>query len=223
MKEIRFGGAYMVLHQAGLLLWPFHKLAIVADLHLEKGSYYAQKGQFLPPHESYETLQKLLGVLEFSNVKDVILLGDSFHDEQGFKRMDDATADAFEELCRRYKVSWVIGNHDGAFIPPRTKGIFELEIENIAFRHEAKADAIGPEVSGHYHPKATLTLKGQKVARPCFIMDEKRMIMPAFGALTGGMDVADDPVRRLFYDPVTCHLLGENKIYTVPREKIFSY
>lgn len=220
MKEIRFGGAYMVLHQAGLLLWPFHKLAIVADLHLEKGSHYAQKGQFLPPQESYESLQKLLGVLEFSNVKDVILLGDSFHDEKGFKRMDDETSDLFEELCRRYKVSWVIGNHDGAFIPPRTKGVIELEIEGITLRHEAKETANGPEISGHYHPKARLDLKGQKVSRPCFIMDERRMIMPAFGAYTGGLDVNETSILKLFSPQFSCHLLGQNKIYTVPGDAV---
>lgn len=219
MKEIVFHEQQFILHENGVLIWPDERLAVVSDLHLEKGSHFAQKGQFLPPHESFETLERLMETLSFSGAERVILLGDSLHDAQSFARLDKRARAQFDVLCNAYEISWVMGNHEKGFVPPDIKAAEEISIKNIIFRHEAESGARG-EISGHYHPKAFLKLKGQKISRACFVVDKNRMIMPAFGTLTGGMDVRDEVIAGLLDEDYICYLLGRQKIYSVPSEKL---
>lgn len=217
MKEIEFCGQSLVLHESGILLWPKHKLAVVADLHFEKGSHYAQAGQFLPPYETLETLKKLEEVLEFSAATTLILLGDTIHDERGYARMDEAVKNRLEILFKKFDTLWIIGNHDGAFVPPLTKAYEDFALDNIIFRHEAEEIEEGKgEVSGHYHPKARLQLKGQKVSRTCFAVSDNRMILPSFGTLTGGLDVTDKALKPILGKNFTTHLCGQKKIYSIP-------
>lgn len=220
MKEINFGGQTLILDPSGLLLWPAQSLAVVSDLHLEKASYFAKKGQFLPQQETIETLKNLSNDLEFSTAQKVIFLGDTFHDEQAFDRMHEEAKSLFSKLCKIYEIFIIIGNHDGSFKPPDTKALYELEIENIVFRHEAQPKSQTPEISGHYHPKARLSWRGSKLSRPCFLHSADRIIMPAFGTLTGGLDVTHQQIQQFFKKDWSAHLLGERRIYTVPRKKI---
>lgn len=218
MKEITFASETFILHPSGLLLWPDQSTAIVADLHLEKASYYAARGQFLPPHETEETLQNLLTNLEFSAMKKVIFLGDSFHDLKGYERLNKTSKKLFDKLCEHYEILWVEGNHDASFVPPNIKTVFEERIRNITLRHIAEANAT-LEISGHYHPKAQIHLKGQRINRACFIEDGNRFILPAYGSLTGGLDIKNKVISELFSENFTAHLLGNNKIYSIPSNK----
>ena len=222
MKKIVFAEQEWLLTHTGVLLWPEKDIAVVADMHLEKASYFARHGQMLPPHDSHATLQKLLTTLEPLQVKTLILLGDSFHDQQGFDRLNSHTQAIFKKLCRDYHIIWVIGNHDGSFIPPDVEGVEEIVFDRIHFRHEAEQTLTNDtfEISGHFHPKVELTINRSKVSRACFIHDKKRMILPSFGAFTGGLRVSDPAIQCLFAESYTVHLLGESKIFSVPSLKL---
>ncbi len=208
-----------MLDASGILFWPDREIAVVADLHLEKATYFAQQGQLLPPQESRETLLKLRAALDRVGCRSLILLGDSFHDAEGFDRLDSHARQLWEQICKIHAVTFVVGDHDGLFVPPNTQGASCLELEGITFRHQAVKGALA-EISGHYHPKASLKLRGSRITRPCFIADTKRIILPAFGTLTGGMDIRSEEIAALFSTDYTAHLLGEEKVYSVPASSI---
>lgn len=222
MKDIEFAGDIFVLHPAGLLIWPQHKTAVVADLHLEKGSFYAGTGQYLPPQDTAQTLADLKKALDFAACKSLVFLGDSFHDNCGWHRMDSDVKEAFLKLTSAFACHWVAGNHDDDFAPPGMRSIAELKTGQVIFRHEAARDLTHSqyEISGHYHPRARLTLRGNKVSRPCFIQTGNRIILPAFGAYTGGLDVKHPTLADLCSPDYTAHLLGRERIYSIPSDRL---
>lgn len=223
MKAIEFHGREMVLTPSGVLIWPAQELAVVSDLHLEKGSYFGMNGQFLPTYDSVETLERLGDALEMSAAETVIFLGDSFHDEHGYHRLSEQARFLFDVLIQRYDVIWIVGNHDGTVAPEGVHVAKHVTYDSVVFRHEAQADYNlnhKAEISGHYHPKASLNIHGKRVRKACFIEDGQRMIMPAFGAYTGGMTVTSPEILSLFRWPVRLHLMGQKDIYSVPFENI---
>ena len=210
---ITFAGHEFTLHPSGVLHWPERELLIVSDLHLEKGSHFAQRGFFLPPYDSDETLQRLLAVTAVLAPKRIVLLGDSFHDAQGFQRLNDNARALFNELhC--FDPVWVTGNHDGGFVPEGFEGCDDYTMDNITFRHEAQTGQ-GYEISGHYHPKADLVHKGARLSARCFIEDGRRMIMPSFGAYTGGLVVTHPSISGLFPNGHTLHVLGSTRVISL--------
>lgn len=219
MKETVFAEESFILEPSGLLLWPAQKIAIVSDLHLEKGSFFAAKGQLLPPHDSEQTLKKLYKALEFSGVQKVVFLGDSFHDNAGYARLNNKTRQVFEHILQTYQSIWIKGNHDDQFFPKNIDVYDELKIDQIMFRHEADANSTDFEISGHYHPKASVKLSGRKINKPCFVQSDQRVIMPAYGAYTGGLNIDDEVFLPFLSESYTIHLLGKNNIYSVPYKK----
>ncbi len=214
MKEIIFAEDSFLLHPSGLMIWPTQKMAIVSDLHLEKGSFFAAKGQMIPPHDSHKTLKILFDTLDTLDVKKIILLGDSFHDNAGFERLDDNALKLFNDLFAQYKIIWIRGNHDDAFFPKNVDIHDDIKIGHIVFRHEAEKKTIDYEVSGHYHPKASIKMKGRKIKKACFIHSEKRIIMPALGVYTGGLDINNAVIAPFLPKAYYIHMLGHNNIYT---------
>lgn len=213
MKQVVFGGTPFQLHPAGVLWQADARLLAVADLHLEKGSHFARRGFFLPPYDTHETLAKLGHVVTALNPARVLVLGDCFHDPAGFDRMAEPDKLLFGKLLGHAPI-WVRGNHDGMFVPHGFEAHAEYEWNGIVFRHQALANTALPEISGHYHPKARVKHKGAAVSRPCFVECGNRLILPAFGAYTGGL-FADDPAIRIYLDDCPrLHLLGENRIFT---------
>jgi len=210
-----FAGHAFTCHPSGLLYWPAQKLAVVADLHLEKGSHFAKRGFFVPPYDSRETLGKLNDALNALDAEKLMVLGDTFHDATGFARLTPDDSAAFLKLAA-YSPIWVRGNHDGAYVPPGFEGCDERVIENIVFRHEAAAHAQGFEISGHFHPKAEVEHKGGRISRPCFVEDGQRMILPAFGAYTGGLLVSEPAIASLFPNGHSVHMLGAARVFTLP-------
>lgn len=203
-----FAGHDMLLGQGRALYWPAQDALLVADLHLEKASWFAQRGSMLPPYDSRDTLERLADAVRITGARRVITLGDNFHDDAGAHRLDPYCTGMLEALTRALDWVWITGNHDEA-LPKGFGGTImtELELGGITLRHEAKPGETAPELSGHYHPKLRVNVRNRHIARPCAVMGRsasgaERMIMPAFGTLTGGLD-AGAPAIRAALSPAT--------------------
>ena len=200
-----FCGDEFVLTRANALYWPRERALLVADLHLEKASFFAKHGQFLPPYDSRETLERLACAIRDTGARRVLCLGDNFHDSAGMERLDPHAAGMLAALTRATDWMWLTGNHDvkgaKASAPAPDCGgttLPELEIAGMILRHQAQAGELRPELSGHFHPRLAVRVQRRHIRRPCAVIASSadgsgRMILPAFGALTGGMN-ADDPV-----------------------------
>lgn len=192
MVPFSFSGEEMRLVQGRTLFWPRENAMLVADLHLEKASFYAGRGQMLPPYDSRETLERLALAIRETGARRVFALGDNFHDEDGAERLEPHAAGMLAALTRVTEWVWIVGNHDAGSDREAGELVGELDVGGLMLRHQAMPGETRPELSGHFHPKLTVTNRGRRIARPCVVASEKRMILPAFGALTGGMR-ADDP------------------------------
>lgn len=205
---------------SGALVWPAKRALVVADLHLEKGSsYHRATGRMLPPYDSTATLDRLRAVLDRHRPETVICLGDSFHDRGAAERLHDSDGETLRAMTGAHDWVWIAGNHDP--VPSEIFGgrvLDELVLGSLVFRHEALADgrAAHGEVSGHYHPKAAVRVRGRRVSARCFAGDGRRLIMPAFGAYTGGLNVLDPAIRGFFGHRAQAHLLGRNGIHRYP-------
>jgi hypothetical protein len=205
----------------GALVWPARRLAVVADLHFEKATAFAARGQFLPPYDTAATLDKLEDVILRHGIERVICLGDSFHDGEAAGRVDPVQAARLQALTARLEWTWIAGNHDPA--PPDDWGgrvLAEVTEGALTFRHEAVPAARGGEVSGHFHPKAAVTVRGKRLTAPCFVTDGRRLILPAFGAFTGGLNVLDPAISGLFRRGFQATLLGRNGLFAYPKRAL---
>ncbi|MEE4206680.1 MAG: ligase-associated DNA damage response endonuclease PdeM [Erythrobacter sp.] len=186
-------GEEFALTKSGALYWPRERALLVADLHLEKGSWYAKHGALLPPYDSRETLERLADAVRATGARRVITLGDNFHDDAGTERLDPYAAGMLDVLTRALDWVWITGNHDAG--QQRAFGAQlaeEMEVSGIVLRHEAKPGETRAEFSGHFHPKLRMKVRERHIARACGVVSRsgtaERMILPAFGAYTGGMD-----------------------------------
>lgn len=217
--QIVIGGELAVCDARGALYFPDLGLLTVSDLHLEKGSSYARRGQLLPPYDTAATLQKLASVMADYNPRMVISLGDSFHDGGGANRMPQPFRERLVELMLGREWLWVAGNHDPdapADLPGST--VTELAIGSLRFRHEPLSGASAGEIAGHLHPGAVVVHKGRAVRRRCFATDGERLIMPAFGAYTGMLNVLDKAYRGLFrWEAFVAHVLGDSRVFAISR------
>jgi len=210
---IVLAGVPLLADQRGALYWPEQGLLAVADLHLEKGSSFAARGVLLPPYDSAATLARLARLIVDYSPRCVVALGDSFHDGAGPARLGDDDRARLTTLQRGRDWIWITGNHDPepAF---SIGGAFHnvLAIGALTFRHEPTG--VTGEVSGHLHPVARVAHRGRAVSRRCFAADKTRMVMPAFGEFTGGLNVRDAAFCDLFGTlAFTAHLLGEERLY----------
>jgi DNA ligase-associated metallophosphoesterase len=197
MVPLSFAGETFFATAAGALYWPHRRALLVADLHLEKASWFARLGQFLPPYDSHATLSALAGEIERTGAAQLYCLGDSFHDRFGCDRLPATARGLLTELTARLDWVWIVGNHDPGF-SDHCGGRLEQEVVagDIVLRHEAVRGDPRPEISGHFHPKLRLHLKGRNVSRRCFVASATKLIMPAFGALTGGLDAHHPEILR---------------------------
>jgi len=199
----QFAGHELQLGTARALFWPAEQALLVADLHLEKASWFARHGQMLPPYDSRETLARLDTLVTATGARRIYCLGDNFHDAHGPARLDPVAAGQLAALAARVDWVWITGNHDekdgaalGTMLP-------ELVVGGLVLRHEALPGEVRPELSGHYHPKLRVAARGRSIARPCAVMSERRLILPAFGALTGGLDAAHPALLKAM-QPARC-------------------
>jgi DNA ligase-associated metallophosphoesterase len=220
--EIRLNGASLTADPSGALLWPARATLVVADLHLEKGSAFAARGQFLPPYDTRATLDRLAALLDRHRPERVVCLGDSFHDGAAGERIAATDRARLRRLSAGRDWIWIAGNHDPE--PPDGLGgrVLEDLIDGpLAFRHQARAKpAPAGEVSGHWHPKAAVRLPPKRITAPCFVGDGRRLVLPAFGAYTGGLNVLDRAVSALFRPNFRVHLLHRGRLYPFARESL---
>lgn len=198
---------------SGALFWEAQSLLVVSDLHLEKGSSFASRGVLLPPYDTVATLSRLAAVIARHDPRQVIALGDSFHDRDAHARLSEPDREALAALQLRRNWIWISGNHDPA-LPSDLGGVVatEVAIGPIAFRHEPTGAA--GEIAGHLHPKARVPTRGRSIERRCFASDRERAVMPAFGAYTGGLSIRDAAFTRIFGSPgFMAHVLGDNRVH----------
>ena len=217
---IAVAGVEFAADPAGALYWPEHGLLAVADLHLEKGSSFAERGVLLPPYDTAATLARLARLVARYAPRLVVALGDSFHDGRGPVRLPDTDRAALKNLQRGRDWVWIAGNHDpepaanigGRFLPV-------LKLGALTFRHDPTESGEG-EIAGHLHPVARIARRGRLVSRRCFACDGRRLVMPAFGAYAGGLNVRHRAFADVFGTlAFTAHMLGEGRIYAFAAER----
>jgi DNA ligase-associated metallophosphoesterase len=211
----------VILLPEGALWWPDRRLLAVADLHFEKGSSYGLRGQFLPPYDTRATLRRLCELALTHKPATIVALGDSFHDREGPGRLDREDAAQLRALTASHDFVWITGNHDAdAAVACGGAAVETYRVGGLTFRHEpAEGDAPG-EICGHLHPKASVVVKGRRISRFCFLSDGRRMVMPAFGAFTGGLDAFDPAFFPVFPSGFSAYLLGKGKVYAFPMDSL---
>jgi DNA ligase-associated metallophosphoesterase len=218
---LRVAGVDLVLMAEGVCFWPEESLAVVADLHLEKGSSAARRGTLLPPYDTAATLAALTAALARIRPRRVISLGDAFHDRFALERLSERDRAHIASLQAGRDWIWIAGNHDAGLVGA-TEAIGgrvaeEVAIGPLVFRHEPAPGAAPGEIAGHLHPAARVAAGPRAVRRRCFATDGDRLLMPAFGAYTGGLDVLDRAIRSLFdRTRLAVHLLGDGRVYSFP-------
>lgn len=223
--KVRVAGEACVLRCSGALWLPDHRTLIASDLHLEKGSAFALRGQMLPPYDSPATLAKLEAEIEALDPARVILLGDSFHDSKAVDRLSAEDRERVARLALGRDWVWLEGNHDlmaleGALDALPGRVVTTLSLGALTLIHEPQSGEAVGEVAGHLHPAARVAAYGRGVRRPCFVTDGKRLLMPAFGAFTGGLDVRDAAVAGLFAEPPLVAALGRDKVHALAWETV---
>ncbi|MEL6361695.1 MAG: ligase-associated DNA damage response endonuclease PdeM [Pseudomonadota bacterium] len=208
--QFAVNGEEIVALTCGAAYVPAHQTLLVADLHFEKGSSFARKGVLLPPYDTRTTLKRLLYVVRALAPKRVISLGDAFHDTEAEGRMAPSDADRLNALQREAAWTWILGNHDPA-PPARFKGEVaeEMILGRLFLTHEPTGTPRPGEVAGHLHPCAKVKAQSRTIRRRCFLADDRRMILPAFGAYTGGLNILDGAFEGLCDRPVAWVLGGE--------------
>jgi uncharacterized protein len=188
MPRFAFGGHDFVVVDRTALSWPARSALIVADLHLEKASWFAHGGQMLPPHDSMATLERLADAIAHARAREIWCLGDNFHDNAGAHRLPDAARALLTKLTQGHDWHWITGNHD-EHLPSQVGGTIleEASIDGLILRHQADPRETLPELSGHFHPKYRANGARGGVTRPCFVASMSKLILPAFGALAGGL------------------------------------
>jgi DNA ligase-associated metallophosphoesterase len=214
---VELAGREVALRPSGALWLEDARTLIVSDLHLEKGSSYAARGQLLPPFDTRETLGRLERELAELAPRTLVLLGDSFHDRRSVERLDPADTLRIALLAQGRTLVWIIGNHD-ADGPGSLPGEVaeEVEIDGLTLRHEPRPYPAPGEVSGHLHPCAKVVTAGRGVRRRAFATDGQRLVLPAFGAYAGGLNVCDPAFAGLFAAPPLVGALGEGRVHPLP-------
>jgi DNA ligase-associated metallophosphoesterase len=218
--EISLAGTAALLDLSGALYLPDDDTLLVADLHFEKGSSFARRGMLLPPYDTRETLSILEEVVLRIGPRRVVALGDSFHDLDGPDRLGRDERETLARIQAGRDWVWIAGNHDRS-LPDSIGGevVARLKAGALELRHEPQEGAEG-EVAGHLHPVGKVVMRGRSTRRRCFLTDGSRLVMPALGAYTGGLNVCDPVYRPLFPNGFTAHLIGTERIFAIARSML---
>ena len=214
-------GVALYPRASGGLWWADRQTLFVADLHLEKGSSLSSVGAgFLPPYDTRATLEALACEISTLKPEHVVCLGDSFHDSQAEQRISARDTAFLTDLIKTTHWTWIIGNHDPA--PPTAWGgdvAEDLRTGPLCLRHEATLEGRG-ELSGHFHPKATVRTRARQFTGRCFVTDGRRAILPSFGAYTGGLNVRDPAISRFFPNGFNAHIIGRDRVAAFPDSRL---
>lgn len=219
--EAKLCGVLVAALPEGALWIEEAKALVVSDLHLEKGSSFALRGQMLPPYDTHAALMRLTDLMLRLSPEIIVSLGDSFHDGGGVARMDARDRTLLGVLMSRCDWVWVEGNHDGR-APETLGGVVRdvLHLGALVLRHEPTKGAAPGEIAGHLHPCAKVAGRGGSVRRRCFALGADRLVMAAFGAFTGGLNICDDAFAPIFPDGATALVLGRDKVLPAPMQRL---
>ncbi|MFE0017900.1 ligase-associated DNA damage response endonuclease PdeM [Mesorhizobium sp. NPDC059054] len=216
-EAVTVAGERALCDPRGTLFFPDLSLLAVSDLHLEKGSSFARRGKLIPPYDTVATLARLEAVIADYQPRIVVSLGDSFHDGKGAERLHPDFRQRLEGLMTGRDWFWIAGNHDPeapADLPGET--VLELAVGTVLFRHEPSKQRVEGEIAGHLHPCARIVQRGRSVRRRCFAGDGGRLIMPAFGAYTGSLNVLDRAYQGLFRrETLMAYMLGAERVFAI--------
>ncbi|MEM0922939.1 MAG: ligase-associated DNA damage response endonuclease PdeM [Pseudomonadota bacterium] len=213
---VSFGGADLIARVAGTLWWPARRVLAVADMHLGRAERMARQGHgLLPPYETLDTLGRLEAEVAALSPRVVLSLGDSFDDLPAADALGEEVVTRLARLAAGRRLIWIAGNHDPGPIDLPGTYLEEAELGGLVFRHIAQRSDKRPEVSAHYHPKVRMMLRGRAISRRCFAMSDCRLILPAFGAYTGGLDVRDRALSDLI-GPEAVTLVIDREVVALP-------
>lgn len=219
---IRLDGMELHPDLSGALHVPDYDALLVADLHFEKGSSFAARGIHLPPLDTRATLDALEAVIARHKPQKLLALGDSFHDTRAGDRLDPADMARIRNLSNLCDVIWLTGNHDSE-LPDGLHGTTaaELALGPVTLRHIPSSPDGTIEIAGHLHPVAAITRHGRRVRTRCFIADETRLVMPAFGAFTGGLHVLSPAFAAIFpRSDFTAWMIGSRAVHAFPAKAL---
>lgn len=220
--RVRVADVEATLRPSGALWLAHEGMLVVADLHLEKGSAYAARGQMLPPYDTRETLNRLEQEVVALAPRSVVLLGDTLHDGGAERRIAASEKERLRAIAERLQLIWICGNHDpdgAGELGGQTAAV--VEMAGLILRHDPSPGPVRGEVAGHLHPCTRIHGPAGSVRRRCFASDGQRLILPAFGAYAGGLNLRDTAFSKLFSAPPTGFLLGR-RVSAVPFEKMRS-
>lgn len=197
MVRFSFCGHDLAALPQGALFWPARRALLLADLHLEKASWFAKDGQMLPPYDSLATLSDVTALAAAYAAEEIWCLGDSFHDRHGCERLPERARAMLLALTATTRWTWIVGNHDPGFSDQCGGALVDkAEVDGLILRHEAEPGEVRGELSGHFHPKLRISHRGRLVSRRCFVATARKLILPAFGSLTGGLDARHPEIVR---------------------------
>jgi DNA ligase-associated metallophosphoesterase len=223
---IAVAGQSIVLDHSGAAFLPESDDLLVSDLHFEKGSAFAQRGQaLLPPYDTADTLRRLERVIARVRPRRVICLGDTLHDLAGEVRMAETDRKRLERMVGAQDWLWIAGNHDPA--PPEGYGgtaAEEIRVGNLLLHHDVETgpDGVIPagEVIGHYHPKAAVRARGRRISGRCFATDGRLLILPAFGAFAGGLNAREPAIADLLSGDFQAYMIGRKGLFCFQKNQL---
>ncbi len=200
------------LNNNGIIYWKKYKTAIISDLHLEKGSYFGKYGQFLPPYDSEDTLKNLIRNIREKNINKLVFLGDTFHDNNGIKRLSDLSKKKLNYLTSEYECVFVKGNHDNDLFLPNALICDAHQIDNINFYHKPR-NSKKNQIAGHFHPKISIRFERKKLTSKCLIHSDNVLILPSFGSYTGGLNIRNKVFKNFIKKNTIYYFFSDSKIY----------
>jgi DNA ligase-associated metallophosphoesterase len=217
MVRFSFCGQELAALPQGALFWPARRALLLADLHLEKASWFASGGQMLPPYDTLATLSDVATLAATYAAEEIWCLGDSFHDRHGCDRLPEKARAMLLALTATTRWTWIVGNHDPDFADQCGGALVEEAIvDGLVLRHEAEPGETRPELSGHFHPKLRIHHRGRLVSRRCFVATANKLILPAFGSLTGGLDARHPEIVRALGAPAEALVPVQDKLLRFP-------
>ncbi|MGE3143927.1 MAG: ligase-associated DNA damage response endonuclease PdeM [Hyphomonadaceae bacterium] len=219
--QLRVAGVPIEALACGALWLARSRTLVVSDLHLEKGSSFARGGQMLPPYDTRATLARLAETMRAMAPRRVVSLGDSFHDGDGPARLDGEDRARLAALIAAAEWIWIEGNHDGA-APASLGGAVreEIVIDGLILRHAPRVGALSGEIAGHLHPCAKVAARGRAVRARCFATDGARLVMPAYGAYAGGLNLRDEAFDPLFPSGALALMIARARVWPAPAERL---
>jgi DNA ligase-associated metallophosphoesterase len=220
--QLELNGTVAICDPSGGLYLPDLSLLVVSDLHLEKGAAFARRGQMLPPYDTIETLKILRSLIDHYQPQTVVSLGDNFHDRRGSEFLPNDIRTMLNDIIGDRQWIWINGNHD----PDGTHGLKgissdEYQVDGLVFRHEPSTVQVAGEIAGHLHPCAVVRRQGSSIRSACFASDGKRLLMPAFGTMSGGLDLRHRAFRGLFMQSqLVTYILGKERVYPVRFDRL---